>query len=75
MVVLTMKNMKEHEEAVAEFQSSVYSIVRKAIIPPFHLAYLTVWPKAKFLHDLHALHGNFCVSLIKPNFLIDNTLW
>ena len=45
-----MKNMKGHEEAVAEFQSSYIQVLVEAAVQPFHFANLAVWPKAKFLH-------------------------
>jgi len=47
---LTMKSMKGHEEAVAEFRSIYIRVLVETTIQPFQLALLSVWPKAKSLH-------------------------
>jgi hypothetical protein len=63
-VDLAMKNMKGHEEAVAKSRSLYVRVLVETTIRPFHLAHLSIWPKATFLHDLHALHGDFSTFLI-----------
>jgi len=57
----TMKSMKDMKKAVAGFGTSYIPMLAEVTVQPFRLAPLPVWPKAKSLHVLHALHGELSV--------------
>ena len=54
-----MKDMKK----VAEFGTSYLSVFAGVAARPLRLAHLPGWPKAKSLHVLHALHGEYSFFL------------
>ena len=58
---LTMKSMKDMKKAVAEIGASYITMSAEVTVQPFRIAHLFVWPKAKSLHVLHALHGEYSV--------------
>ena len=60
-ICLTMKSMKDMKKAVAEFRTSCMTMLAEVTGQPIRLVHLPVWPKAKSLHVLHALHGELSV--------------
>ncbi len=58
-----MKSMKDMKKAVAEFRTPYIALLAEVTVQPSRLAHFPVWPKAKPLHVLHALHGESSVLI------------
>ena len=59
--------MKDMKKAVAIFRPLHIAMFAEVTLQPFRLSCLPVWPKAKSLHVLHALHGIFpFLYLLEP---------
>ena len=52
-------SMKDMKKAVAKVRTLYIAMLAKVAVRPFRLSCLPVWPEAKSLHVLHALHGIF----------------
>ena len=62
-----MKSMKDMKKAVAIFRGLHITVLDEVGLQPLHFAHLPVWPKAKPLHVLPALHGIFSfLYLLEP---------
>ncbi len=51
------------KKAVAEFGASYIALLAEVTVLPSRLAHFPLWPKAKSLHVLHALHGELAFSV------------
>ena len=55
------------KKAVAKVRTLYIAMLAKVAVRPFRLSCLPVWPEAKSLHVLHALHGIFpFLYLLEP---------